>query len=245
MSFDRSHLHVVRDGADAPALPVLDDIEELDATGTELEPVIEAEVVRAPRHRRTLDRPVRVINIVGREVQVRPSERTVRVARAAATVGVGWHSWMTRAGDAATMGVYRRQIRIAEATGDREALGEWMDRKERAVSARRNRLMDLPLLAVNLAKFLGISLVGALVLLLALSTAVWATGVGEFSTVWELTGGLIRLILNVLTYAWPAIPLAVVAAAWKEGNRRRGEARGKAVGEIGRASCRERVSCCV
>ena len=48
------------------------------------------------------------------------------------TVVQGFESWTKRAWDASTMGVYRRQIKAAEAVGDREELKEWTDRKETA-----------------------------------------------------------------------------------------------------------------
>ena len=56
-------------------------------------------------------------------------------------------SWAKRAWDASTMGTYRRQIKAAEAVGDREELKEWTDRKEMATERRHRRLMDLPKLA--------------------------------------------------------------------------------------------------
>ncbi|MFN2636795.1 MAG: FtsK/SpoIIIE domain-containing protein [Gemmatimonadaceae bacterium] len=226
----QSHLRIVHNAADAPdlPLPVDEPVEEVtdEVPSTELEPIVDAEVVKTPRHRKTEDRPVRVINIYGRTMAVQPSPRTVAVARFAVvpaiTIGAGWHSWLVRAYDALTYGDIRRQIRIHDATKNSEALGEWRDRHLHHVTARRNRLMDLPVLALNLAKFLGISVISSLFLLLVLSTAIWATGVGDFGAIWEFMGGLIRLILTVIKYAWPAIPAAMLAASWREGRRRGG-----------------------
>ncbi|MCT9932471.1 hypothetical protein N5079_19910 [Planotetraspora sp. A-T 1434] len=202
--------------ADAPPLPVEDEHAELERIVYEFE-VVDEPQAPAP----TLRLPA---TIAGRVIAVQPSPTTVKVAKVTASVAVtagqGWHSWLVRAWDALTLGIHRRQIRAAEAAGDREALAEWVDRKERAVAARRSRLMELPLLALNVAKFLGISVLGALVLLLALSLTVWATGVGEFGTVWQVAGGVIRLILTVVTYVWPLLPVALVVAAWREGKRR-------------------------
>ncbi|WP_219825906.1 FtsK/SpoIIIE domain-containing protein [Nonomuraea typhae] len=207
---------VPRNADDAPDLPL-----PAEDTGAELDTVVyDAELVDAaePRARLLPDVIVEGITVV------RSSPKTAKAVRVVALHGVrvaqGWHSWWVRAGDGLSYGVYRRQIRAAEVIGDQEALAAWVDRKERAVAARRSRLMDLPLLAVNVAKFLGISLLGALMLLLALSIAVWATGVGSFSTVWELTGDLIGFILTVLKYMWPAIPAGIVVAAWREGHRK-------------------------
>jgi S-DNA-T family DNA segregation ATPase FtsK/SpoIIIE len=118
------------------------------------------------------------------------------------------------------LGVYRRAIRQAEAIGDREALAEWVDRMERAKHQRHDRLMELPLLALNVAKFLGISVIGALVLLLALATAVWATGVGEFGTVWHVAGNVIKVLLTLVKWLWPLLPVALVVSAFREGKRR-------------------------
>ncbi|MFI6296901.1 FtsK/SpoIIIE domain-containing protein [Nonomuraea sp. NPDC050790] len=215
MSERRTDLRVVRDAAEAPGLPV-----PAPDAGTELDAMVyDAEMVDAPEPRSRLLPDVIVEGIT----VIRPSRDTMRVVRVALSHSVcvvqGCHSWWVRAGDGLTHGVYRRQIRAAEVMGDQEALAAWVDRKERAVAARRSRLMDLPLLAVSVAKFLGISLIGALILLLALSIAVWATGVGSFGAVWELIGDLIRLLLTVLTYTWPAIPAGVAVAAWREGRR--------------------------
>lgn len=229
MSEQHAHLRIVRDGADAPPLPAAGtnaaDTDAQTVPGAELDrQVFDAELVDDPPAEGggpSLRLPV---PIAGRVIALQPSERTVAVARTAAaaavTVSQGWHSWLVRAWDALTYGVHRRQIRAAEAAGDRDALAEWVDRRERAVTARRGRLMELPVLAFNVAKFLGISLLGALVLLLALSVAVWLTGVGEFGAVWAWVGGLIRLILTVAKYAVPLLPVAALAAAWREGRRR-------------------------
>lgn len=235
-----AHLRIVRDGADAPPLPAAgtnaaDTDAQETVPGAELDrQVFDAELVDDPPAGGggpSLRLPV---PIGGRVIALQPSERTVVVARTAAaaavTVSQGWHSWLVRAWDALTYGVHRRQIRAAEAAGDRDALAEWVDRRERAVAARRGRLMELPVLALNVAKALGIGLLGALVLLLALSTAVWMTGVAGFGAVWAWVGGLIRLILTVAKYAVPLLPVAALVAAWREG-RRRGETPVWLVGE--------------
>ena len=74
-----------------------------------------------------------------RAVQVvRESERTQQaskgVLRAALDIVQGVESWAKRAYDAGTMGVYRRQIKAAEATGNQELLQEWTERKEAAAT---------------------------------------------------------------------------------------------------------------
>ncbi|MCW2764910.1 MAG: cell division FtsK/SpoIIIE [Nocardioides sp.] len=215
MSRPEPHLSIVRDSADAPALPL---------TSTELEQVVyEGEVVDEPG---TDIEPARRLpaRIVGRVVAVQPSPRTVAVARTAVVISQGWHSWLARAWDAATMGVYRRQIKTAEAMGDQAVLAEWVERKERATAQRHARLMDLPQLALGVVKFTGIGLAGVLLILLLLSIAVWATGVGGFTAVWAWIGSVIRLVLGIVAFLWPALmvslPIVVLAAAWREGRRR-------------------------
>ncbi|MGV9600786.1 hypothetical protein ACWDR1_29415 [Streptosporangium sandarakinum] len=227
-----AHLRVVRDGADAPTLPLpaAPEGEPTREPGAELEPRTGREVEQQvydgvivddePHTAPGVRLPLRV---AGREVSVQPSPAVAKVAQVTAvtlfTVAQGWHSWAVRAIDGATFGVYRRQIRAAEAAGDREALAEWVDRKERAVQQRHARLMDLPRVALNVAKMLGISVVGALVLLLALSTAMWATGVADFGAVWAVAGGALRLLLTVLKYTWFLLPLWLFVGAWREGRR--------------------------
>ncbi|MBN6054491.1 hypothetical protein JYK22_21295, partial [Nonomuraea sp. RK-328] len=219
----RAELRIVKDSADAPTLPLAEE-----ESSTELEPIGEQELDQVVYEGEVVsDQPERArllpSVVIDRVMVIRPSPETKEVARAVgrhgALVLAGCHSWTVRMFSGLTDGVIREQIRAARATGDREALSYWIDKHREVKKDRRDRLMELPLLAVNVAKFLGISLLGALVLLLALSTAVWATGVGEFSSVWELVGDLIRLILNVLKYGWPVIPPVVLAAAWREGRR--------------------------
>jgi len=216
---------VPRDADDAPDLDLSEERhDELDTRPDQQieEAVVEGEIL-SDRPTRTTRLPAVVVDGV---MVVRTPERRAAAAKTVARHGVtvyqGWHSWLVRAWDGLTFGVYRRQIRAAEAAGDREALADWTERKGRAVAERRARLMELPQLALNVAKFLGISLLGALVLLLALSVVVWATKVAEFGAVWEMAGGLLRLILTVLKWAWPAAFVAVLVAAWREG-RGRGE----------------------
>jgi S-DNA-T family DNA segregation ATPase FtsK/SpoIIIE len=221
-------LYLVRDSADAPDLPL--PRPEDGEMSTELEPrtsreleekIYEGEVVDdAPG----LRLPVR---IAGRQIAVRPSPGTAAVAQGAVattvTIAQGWHSWWVRAWDGLTLGVYRRQIRAAEAMGDQEALVKWIELKQRAADQRHSRLMDLPVKVLGILKVAAISIVGFLVLMLLLSIAVWATGVGSFGAVWLWVGGLIKAVLTVLAWLWPALtvgaPIAVLVAAWKEGRR--------------------------
>lgn len=160
----------------------------------------------------------------GRAMVLRPAPWLVTwVLDPAVTVGQGYLSWLRRAYDGLTLGVYRRQIRSADAVGDGEALAAWLDRKQRAVAERHARLMDLPLLAVGVARFAAISVAGVVALLLLLSIAVWATGVGGFGSVFLWIGGAIRWIMTVLSVVWTpllaCLPVVVLVAAWREGRR--------------------------
>lgn len=163
--------------------------------------------------------------LTGRVVVVRPAPWLVTVARTGAvhalTVLQGYHSWLTRAANALTFGTYRRQIRAAEATGDQETLVQWVQLSEQAKAQRHSRLMDLPLMVVGLVKFTLITLAGVLVLLLLLSVAVWATGLGAFSAVFVWVGGAIRWVLTVLGAVWTPLLIALLLVApWREGRRR-------------------------
>lgn len=239
----RPKLELIRSIDDAPHLPLSDGRRH-----DELEPRPEQEVEEVVYEGEVLsDQPVRTSRltavIVDRVMVVRTPDGRKRVARTTAQHGAfvlaGGHSWTVRMFSGLTDGVIREQIRAAKALGDHDKLAFWIDKRREAKKERRDRLMELPLLAVNVAKFLGISLIGALVLLLALSTVVWATGVGEFGAVWELMGGLIRLILNVFKYGWPVIPLAVLVMAWREGQRQTASANwSTAPGAVGRGDAR-------
>lgn len=220
MNGRRPELRIVRDPDQAPALPVpagdaAPDQPARPGRGPAEPRIYEGEILpRAPQRQ-----PVRTLRIV----QLTPPRRARRAAGIAVTIGRGVGSYAGRAWDAATFGVYRRQIRIAEATGDREALADWTERLERAVAARRARMMELPVLAINLVKGGLIGCAAALAGLIALSTTVWLLGLGEWITTWHVVGNVIRFLLGVVIYGWPAILIGTVAyllrAAWREGRR--------------------------
>src|SRR5690606_38510505 len=97
--------------------------------------VIEGEVVKTSPSRQARRKVVHLVTTL-RESDERPAVAVRSTAGAIVLTAAGLGSWCKRAYDAGTMGTYRRQIRAAEAVGDREALGEWLDRKERAVEQR-------------------------------------------------------------------------------------------------------------
>ncbi|MFG1619532.1 hypothetical protein ACGFI3_42840 [Nonomuraea wenchangensis] len=194
--------------------------------GNELEPIVyEAEVVEEE----TPAEPGQDVEVRGRaEVERRPSpDRTMRAARALAvaafTVGQGWHSWAVRAFDGLTHGVHRRQIRIAETVGDREALAAWVDRKAQAAERRHARLMNLPMLALAVAKFVGLAAAGLVVLLLVVALLVWVTGAGGFTDVFVWFGGVLRWLFGAVAVAWTvfvvSLPVLLVVGGYRAGRR--------------------------
>lgn len=162
--------------------------------------------------------PATVVKITRHE----PTRRTARtVAATALTVVHGLDSWRSRVWDAASGGVYRRAIRAAEAAGDREALAEWVDRRERAASERHKRLLDLPKLAAGLARVSIGCLFGLVLLMLVIALVVQLAGAGNFLGVVD---GVLRVIawcIGAITVLWlpfvMSLPLWVLLAAYREG----------------------------
>jgi S-DNA-T family DNA segregation ATPase FtsK/SpoIIIE len=186
--------------------------------------VIDAEIVKPRGPNRPMRRQVVHLVTTLRESE-RPPARTARhVIGAGVLVAAGFTSWATRAYDAGTMGVYRRQIRAAEAAGDRELLADWVDRRERAARARHQALMDLPALAVGLAKATVGTLAALVALVVVLGVFVQLSGAGRFVDIITGTLDLIRWVLTALGMAWTpflmAAPFLLVIGAWREGKRR-------------------------
>jgi S-DNA-T family DNA segregation ATPase FtsK/SpoIIIE len=146
------------------------------------------------------------------------------VLRESFTVVQGVESWVKRAWDASTMGTYRRQIKAAEAVGDREELKEWTDRKEMATERRHRRLMDLPKLAWGVLKVTLSLVVGVPVLVFLIAVLTKATGNGSFTGVWLGFFGIIGFTIAAVAAIWGlfsiALPFLLVLAAWREGRRR-------------------------
>jgi S-DNA-T family DNA segregation ATPase FtsK/SpoIIIE len=189
--------------------------------------VIEGELVPAnqgPRPRRIIDATAVRRRSVAVITTVRGHEPTVRTVAAGLTVLQGFESWGKRAYDASTMGAYRRAIRAAEAAGDRQALAEWLDRKERAALMRHKRLMDAPKLAFGVVKAAGGALIGLVGLVLVLAIVAQLSGVGSFLGVLAGVLALIGFVAAVVAFLWTpllaALPAVVVVAAYREGKRR-------------------------
>ena len=162
---------------------------------------------------------------------VRTSEKPKTAGKAAVrhtvTVAQGVESWAKRAWDAGTHGVYRRQIKAAEATGNQELLQEWTERRENAVAARHDRLKEMPAMAWGMAKVAAGALLASVLAVLLLAIVVQISGQGEFTTVVSGAMSVVRWVLTAVAVAWTpfvmALPLLVLFAAWREG-RRRGDA---------------------
>ncbi|TDO35882.1 S-DNA-T family DNA segregation ATPase FtsK/SpoIIIE [Kribbella sp. VKM Ac-2527] len=161
-------------------------------------------------------------------VKVSTHDRTKTVGkvvlRESFTVVQGVESWAKRLWDASTMGVYRRQIKAAEAAGDREELKEWADRKEMATERRHRRLMDLPKLFVGVVKVFAALVLGVPLAVFVIAVLTKATGNGSFTGVWLGFFGLIGFVIAAVAFVWGlftiAAPFLLVLAAWREGKRR-------------------------
>lgn len=216
------HLRLVhREAADAPPLPD-------EEPGKELEPLVyEGEVVDPPSDEQQVTKALQV-RTIGQIVHVQPSEQTIKVARVlgaeAATVAQGWHSWWVRAWGGLFFGTYRKQIRIADETGNQEALALWQDRKEQAVQRRRDRLLELPKVGLSVLK-VAVSIVALLLVLIPLvAVLVWMTG-GDGFAVFRWVGGFIGFVFDAIAFlALPALiagALALLVASRREGQRKR------------------------
>lgn len=193
--------------------------------------VVEGELVeddQPPAHpvRRVVDaRPVRVVR------NHEPTRRATKgLVRGALTTVQGLESWTKRAWDAGTMGVYRRQVKAAEAAGDREALAEWLDRKEHAIERRHKRLANLPSLVAGLAKVALGGLAVLVGLLVVLGVLIQLSGKGAFTDVITGVMNVVRWVFTAVAFAWTpllvATPVVLVLAAWREGRRRGNQAPG-------------------
>jgi S-DNA-T family DNA segregation ATPase FtsK/SpoIIIE len=186
--------------------------------------VVEGEIVPEPRPtgpvRRIVAEPV--VRLVRDERTRKAGWSTVK---AGVTTAQGIESWAKRAFDATTLGTYRRQIKAAEAAGDRDALAEWVERREQAVDRRHRRLMDLPKLAAGVAKILLGSLAALVVLVLVVGLAVQLSGEGRFTDIVLGFLDLIRWCVTAVAALWTPIvalaPAGLLYAAHREGKAHR------------------------
>ncbi|UOZ09369.1 cell division protein FtsK [Amycolatopsis sp. WQ 127309] len=201
--------------------------------------VIEGEIVTDEEYARLTSQRTRALAryegyrrdvtvVVGAARKAATHEKTKVALHHSLTVVQGLDSWRGRLWDASTMGVYRRQIKAAEAMGDQALVAEWLERKARVQDARHRRVMDLPKLLVGLVKAGVIGLAALVVIVLLIGLLVQLSGAGEFTRV---VGGVmdsLRFIFTAIAWAWT--PLALVApyvismgvmlGAWREGRQR-------------------------
>ncbi|HZD13997.1 MAG TPA: cell division protein FtsK, partial [Pseudonocardiaceae bacterium] len=176
-------------------------------------------------HRATVARACRAA------VVLRESDRPAQAGRVVLREGLclyqGVESWTRRAWDGTTLGVYRRQIRAAEALGDQERLQEWTERKETVTERRHDRLMELPALFAGVVRTLIGALAALVVLTLLTGLFVQLSGAGEFTRFITDLLGVIRWVFTAFAIAWTplvvSIPFWLLLGAWREG-RRRGKA---------------------
>jgi S-DNA-T family DNA segregation ATPase FtsK/SpoIIIE len=186
--------------------------------------VVDAEVVDEPRQTGPVRRivPAPVVRLVRDE---RTRQVGWRSVKAGVTTLQGFESWAKRAFDASTLGTYRRQIKAAEAAGDRDALAEWVDRREQAVDRRHRRLMDMPKLAAGFAKILLGSVAALVVIVLLVGLAVQLTGEGRFTDIVLGFLDLIRWCVTAVAALWTPFvalaPVGLLLAAHREGKARR------------------------
>ena len=167
-------------------------------------------------------RAVKVVRVVGESERSRQASKGV--LRAGLDIVQGFESWAKRAYDASTLGVYRRQIKAAEATGNQELLAEWTERKQTAMDKRHDRLMDLPTVAWGVVRVAFLALVGTVFMVLFVALMVWASGKGTFTGVvggvMNGVGWMIEAVVFVWTPFLMSVPPLVLLAAWREGRRR-------------------------
>ncbi|RSD26449.1 hypothetical protein [Amycolatopsis eburnea] len=168
--------------------------------------------------------------VIKRRVQEaeRPKRVAVGAGRHTARAGFyaarGGASWAQRAGDAMTHGVVRRQIRIAEVSGDKTLLAEWTDRLNTLKDARRTRLQELPKTVWSLIKagLIAITVLAG-ILLVSGVTMQFVPGGQDFVGFFETVGAVLSVMGEILNWAliiglWGAVP-ALLMAAWREGRR--------------------------
>ncbi|HEX7996233.1 MAG TPA: hypothetical protein VF506_20120, partial [Streptosporangiaceae bacterium] len=145
-----------------------------------------------------------------------------KTAQRAGVTAIGMASLSGRAWDGATHGVYRRQIKAAEATGNAEGLEKWVTLKEEATQRRHQRLLHLPRMAFGMFG-------AAVAMLLAASfgslmLAVFAPLFGHTFTgtlfFWlRLVGLGVYAAAGLLLVTMALAPVVIVAVAYREGQR--------------------------
>jgi S-DNA-T family DNA segregation ATPase FtsK/SpoIIIE len=164
--------------------------------------------------------------------RVREAERPKKAAGRASRGAVrhafftarGHASWAKRASDALTHGVVRRQIKIAEISGDKTLIAEWTDRLNTLKDARKTRAQELPktVWALVRAGLIVITVLAGILLVTGLAVQLTPGG-GDFVSFFSTVGAVLAVMGEVMHWAllvglWGALP-ALLAAAWREGRR--------------------------
>jgi S-DNA-T family DNA segregation ATPase FtsK/SpoIIIE len=214
-----------QDRPDGPVLPGDQPGPGQDRAGEVVGPVLEGVIVEDPDAGLAV-RPAR-LPVRARRVDVPlplPARAVRGTARHGHAVGAGLWSWAARAWDGATHGVYRRQVKAAEASGDGAVLAEWLERRERAAEQRHRRLMDLPALAAGLGKAAGGLLVAAVVTVVVVGVLAQVSGAGRFVGVVHGAGTGVRVAFTAVALGWRPVLVGLVVlvlvGAWREGMRR-------------------------
>lgn len=169
-----------------------------------------------------------VTRVVALVVVVGESEHTSTAvgkagARTVWCVVRGFSSWTNRAYDAATLGVYRRQIKAHEAMGNQEMLSEWVDRYHKAREHRHKRILNMPMVALGTVQVCAGGVVALIALVVLLGVGVAASGAGSFMGVVHGSLDLTRWTATAAGIAWKpvliSLPGLLVIAAWREGRR--------------------------
>ena len=147
-----------------------------------------------------------------------------KTAGRAAITAVGAASLAGRAWDGATHGVYRRQIKAAEAAKNSEELKEWVKLTQEAKQRRHERLLHLPRMAFGMFAVAVIILAAACFAVFAF--AVFAPLVSGNSFIGTLRVGMrlvgigVWAVVILLPVSMVLAFVAVMAASYKEGKRR-------------------------
>ncbi|HEX2296896.1 MAG TPA: hypothetical protein VHH34_00005, partial [Pseudonocardiaceae bacterium] len=201
--------------------------------GGEVEPapeVFEAELVdeqddtQRAAVQRYVPPPLVVVQRVVVVVRPRTTNAGKATLRAGVTIAQGFGSWVGRAWDEMTLGVYRRAIEAAEAAGDHDRLVDWTTRHQQVKDKRHQRMLNAPKLVVGGGIIAGICLLGLVVLVVLAGLVVQLTGAGTFLGVMHGALDGIRWVIAAVPVAAGVLlvagPPAVLAAAWREGKRR-------------------------
>jgi len=146
------------------------------------------------------------------------------VGRALWQFGKGHVHWGRQAWAGMTFAVIREQITTAKATGDQEALREWVDRLEHAKAARRARLVGAPaaIAAAVRAVLLTVVILAGLLLLSGIALTLWADWTWQdWYTVFIVTGGhvVVLAVMSALIAGLVAAPVTWAIAAYRTGGR--------------------------